>query len=73
MMRRCYARLHSGLHAVAGAGTDIQDDPRTASVGVDRPGGNVLNLAEGEEIELPIPVADNLIAQGVVVAVEEGE
>jgi hypothetical protein len=37
------------------------------------PGGNVLNLAEGEEIELPIPVADNLIAQGVVVAVEEGE
>ena len=37
------------------------------------PAGNVLNLAEGEEIELPIPVADNLIAQGVVVAVEEGE
>lgn len=35
------------------------------------PAGNVLNLAEGDEVELPIPVADNLIGQGVVVAVEE--
>jgi len=37
------------------------------------PMGNVLNLADGDEVMLPIPVADNLIAQGVVVAVEEGE
>ena len=36
------------------------------------PAGNILDLAEGQEIGLPIPVADNLIAQGAAEAAGEG-